>query len=207
MAYHIIVYILYFLLIFQVIGCDIYLTMASRDKQFHHYVQSLEAVQLVCDEAVIPCVENITKDWHSKKQVYLYSTNRHVTLKHCTSQSQNPNCMSKRVTCNKRRNGPQDSPIYPFPCQNCIQWCHAIELVSFPRGVPITWSNIIPHNVSHDPLEFAKAFAVILPPGQNPTCFRDFDPSCLLKIMMRFGVCHRNTQADHDIIKEVMISS
>ena len=179
----------------------------SRDlQQFHNYVQCHEAVQLVCNKAVLPCVENVIKDWHSKKHVILHTTNLPVTPQPCLSPSQCPS----RVTDNRRRRQPNHCPVRPPPCQHCIQWCHAIESVYWTNGRPhvnaqVTWTNVNPTQLYNDHVEFAKAFAVSLPSGQSVTSFSDFDPACLLKMMMRFGKCHQDNAANHDVIKKVSI--
>ncbi|XP_072019348.1 uncharacterized protein [Amphiura filiformis] len=190
-------------------------------EEFHYYIQCYEAIQIVCDQAVIPCAENVFKDWHTKKQITLHCdpTNRSVTLKSCLHPTQCP----VSVTDNKRRLQPRDCPIYPLPCycrlnrvkphrhhscQNCIQWCHAIESLFYTNGYPkkdarVTWRNINPTRLFHDYVELAKAFAVSLPPGQSPTCFGDFDPASILKVMMKFGECHHNNPVNHDVINKV----
>lgn len=179
---------------------------SSRELQeFHNYVQCHLAVQLVCEKAVVPCVEHVIKDWHAKKQVILHTTNQQVTLQPCLSPGRCPS----RVTDNKRRRQPFHCPVHPIPCIRCIQWCHAIESLYWTNGRPqkdaqVTWRNINPTQLFHDYVEFSKAFAVGLPPGAGPTSFNDFDPASLLKIMMRFADCHRNNKTNHDIFQKVI---
>ena len=175
-------------------------------QEFHYYVQCHVAIQQICDRAVLPCVENVIKNWHSKKQVVLHTTNQQVTLKPCLSPGQCPT----RVKDNKQRRGQAiKCPVYPTPCQECINWCHALESVYWTGGRPkqnaqVTWRNINVSQLFHDYIEVAKGFAVSLPPGIGPTAFKDFDPASLLKVMMRFGYCHQNNQNDHDIIQKVL---
>ncbi|XP_072018854.1 uncharacterized protein [Amphiura filiformis] len=171
----------------------------SRDlDEFHFYIQCHEAIQIVCDQAVLPCAENVIRDWHATKQIFLHSFNRQVTLQPCLHPTHCP----ARITDNKRRRQPHHCPVHPPPCQNCIQWCHAIESLFWSNGYP-SWRNINPSKLFTDYVELAKAFAVSLPPGQSPTCLRDFDPASILKIMTKFGECHLNNPANHDVIQKV----
>ena len=175
----------------------------SKDQQeFHFYVQCHEAVQLVCAQAVLPCVENVIKEWHATKQVVLHTTNQQVNLQPCMSQ-----CPSS-VEKNKRRRQPSHCPVEPPLCPNCIQWCHAIESMYWTNDqlkhrAPVIWANINPPKLFYDSIEFAKAFAVSLPSGRRPTSFSDFDPACQLMMMTKFGKCHGNFSANHDAIEKV----
>ncbi|XP_072019714.1 uncharacterized protein [Amphiura filiformis] len=177
----------------------------SRDlEEFHYYIQCYEAIQIVCNQAVLPCAENVIKDWHATKQILLHTTNQQVILQPCLHPTHCP----ARITDNKRRRQPHHCPVHPPPCQNCIQWCHAIESLFWNNGYPkkdarVTWRNINPSRLFHDYVELAKAFAVSLPPGQSPTSFGDFDPASMLKVMMKFGECHLNNPANHDVINKV----
>ncbi|XP_072046200.1 uncharacterized protein [Amphiura filiformis] len=180
------------------------MTTSGDLEEFHYYVQCHEAIQVVCDQAVLPCAENVIKDWHTTKQIILHTTNLKVTLQPCLRPTQ----CSTRITDNKRRRQSHDCPVYPPPCKNCSQWCHAIETLFWTNRYPkkdarVTWRNINPSRLFHDYVEFAKAFAVSLPPGQSPTCFGDFDPASILKVMMKFGECHLNNPANHDVINKV----
>ncbi|XP_072019588.1 uncharacterized protein [Amphiura filiformis] len=175
-------------------------------EEFHYYVQCHEAIQVVCDQAVLPCAENVIKDWHTTRQIILHcvSNQNVITLQPCLRPTQ----CSTRITDNKRRRQSDDCPVYPPLCKKCSQWCHAIETLFWTNGYPkkdarVTWRNINPSRLFHDYVEVAKAFAVSLPPGQSSTCFGDFDPASILKVMMKFGECHLNNLANHDVINKV----
>ncbi|XP_072023832.1 uncharacterized protein [Amphiura filiformis] len=173
-------------------------------QEFHNFIQCYEAIQIVCEKAVLPCVENTIRGWHNTKQVVLHTTGQLANLQPCSSPPQCPSI----VRDSNRRRQPHHCPVHPPPCQNCIQWCHAIESLYWTNerpksGAPVTWGNISPPKLFHDSIEFAKAFAVSLPPGPSPTSFGDFDHGCLLKMAMRFGECHSHTQANHDIMQKV----
>ncbi|XP_072047935.1 uncharacterized protein [Amphiura filiformis] len=143
-----------------------------------YFQQCLHGYQLVCAEAVLPCVENTINKWHAEKK---------ATLQPC---QMSPKC------------------VYPPTCQACIDWILEIKSARWLSGgvsPQLTWSNIEPSRIHDDPVEVAKAFCFRLPSAslKLTKSFRDFDSASLLQILMRFGECHKCNVENYSIIKKV----
>ncbi len=178
------------------------MTVETDKDQFVNYVKCLKALQTLCLEGVLPCVEDAVHKWH---------TDAKKKLQPC---SKSPKCTFVS-NVNKHRKSGRDCPWFPKSCNNCVSWGHEIESVYWPvwvvspgpscRGPPIIWKNIIPSELHNSQIEVAKGFAVGLSEETrgNYEAYGDFDPASLLKIMMHFGECHKRNTAAYEVIKRV----
>ncbi|XP_072049090.1 uncharacterized protein [Amphiura filiformis] len=177
--------------------------MADQE-HFENFVKCVKALQTVCRESVLPCVEQTVRQWH-------WNAKNVKKLKPC---GKSPMKCTYVKDSNKHRKTAKDCAWFPKSCANCITWGTEVECAYWPqwiispincRGPPIMWTNIKPCQLHEDPIEIAKCFAVRLYTETkiNYTEFADFDAASLLKIMMHFGDCHKSNPRTYDAIKEV----
>ncbi len=145
-----------------------------------YFQQCHQGYQLVCREAVLPCVEKVITRWHAQMKTSL------------------PPCQKS----------PKCTAYPPTDCQDCIDLILAIKSARWLAGgssPQLTWSYCIPTEAYDDPVEVAKIFCSRLPHARLNLIksFSDFDCASLLQVLMGFGECHNESLENYSIIKEV----
>ena len=139
-----------------------------------------EAIQSLCYLS-LPTIQACVEDWHKIKL---------LTMQACQTPG---NCPSyKKPT------------VKSGACQPCVDWGMAVESECYPpAGKGIQWKNVNATILHKDPVEVAKGFVFIIPPGQGCTQFGDFDIGGILKLMMGFVEYHHGDQVCYDKMQKV----
>ncbi|XP_072044865.1 uncharacterized protein [Amphiura filiformis] len=153
---------------------------ASSAPVSENYVKACEAIQALCFIS-LPTVEASVERWHQIQQ-----------------QQMQP-CLGTAQCLPNKKPTPKSGA-----CKPCIDWANAVQSTFYPHGKGVQWRNVNAALFHKDPVEVAKGFVFIIPPGQNCTTFGDFDIGGILKLMMGFADYHNGDPACYANMQQVL---
>ncbi len=129
-------------------------------------------------QQTVPCLSDVLNHWHIQQK-----------------QKLGP-CQSPQKCKIKGKPTPETS------CQTCVDWGIAIQAVSY-QSETLSWHNINPTLLYHDPMEVAKVFA--LTECQKTSSLQEFDTTSLLMLMSNFVNFYAGNSTFQENIRKVSI--